>query len=167
VQQTYIPALSTRQLNAYELPYELPKAEAGSLPADAARMVTDVLAATGWSARTLADVIGTTHPTVRALLRGHFAAMPRNRDYQRRLKATYEIISRIFTLAGRDVGRTNTALRDQGRGPSAVDYLVQDRPNDAYLAAIRSLRPPPQDRLIIGSRPLSPQGRTTDPFDDE
>jgi hypothetical protein len=166
VQPTHIPAVFVGIPDLYELPYLLPRVEPEP-PPEAVRLVREIQLATGWSARALGDAIGTTHPTIRALQRGHVSIAPRNRDYQRRLRSAYEIISRIYALADRDVTTTNVALRDRSLGPSAVDFIADDRPSDAYLAALRALRPSRRDRLIVGSRPLSPRGRTVDPFAEE
>jgi hypothetical protein len=164
--QTHIPTTLPGGTDLFELPYRLPEIEPQP-PPEAVRLVREIQFATGWSARTLGDVIGTTHPTIRALQRGHVAIAPRNRDYQRRLRSAYEIITRIYALTDRDVTRTNAALRYQGDGPSASDLIAADRPSDAYLAALRALRPSKRDRRIVGSRPLSPRGRTVDPFAEE
>jgi len=164
--QTHIPTTLIGRADLFALPYRLPDIEPQP-PPEAVRLVREIQLATGWSARTLGDVIGTTHPTIRALQRGRVAIAPRNRDYQRRLRSTYEIITRIHALTGRDVTRTNAALRYLGDGLSAVELIAADRPSDAYLAALRALRPSSRDRRIVGSRPLGPRGRTVDPFAEE
>jgi hypothetical protein len=166
LEETHIPTTLVGKPDIFALPYQLPRIEPQP-PPEAVRLVRDIQLATGWSARTLGDVIGTTHPTIRALQRGRVAIAPRNRDYQRRLLSAYEVITRIHALANRDVTRTNAALRYREHGPSAIHLIAADRPSEAYLAALRALRPSRRDRLIVGSRPLSPRGRTVDPFSEE
>jgi hypothetical protein len=65
----------------------------------------------------------------------------------------HDLVDRVFVLTGRDVRVTQEVLDATGpSGESAFSLLVHDRPADAYLAVIDTLRPQ-REGLITGFRP--------------
>lgn len=160
---THIPAVISHEPDPYSLPYELPVlGEERSVEDD--QMVSQIKNWTGWSNRALAEVIGTTHPTIRAVQEGRLVLTPRNPEYRRRLRETYEVMARLAVIAGNDTARLRDGLDTVVDGRSASDHLRNDRPSEAYLLAIRQLRPPSSDQLRVGSRPMPVTGRIIDPF---
>jgi hypothetical protein len=163
---TRIPAqVRTVVTNPYEMPYQLPTYVVDDVPDDT-RMLSDLKSWTGWSNRKLAEIIGTTHPTIRALSDGRVVITPRNREYRRRLHSVHSVVERVFLLAGRDQHRTRTLLSDDTAGNSAMRQLANGEIGAAYATVLEAVSPP-RPPLITSWSPLSPRGRTVAPFDEE
>jgi hypothetical protein len=108
---------------------------------------------TTWSTRRLAEALGTSHTTVRAIESGRQLVEGHSGDLRRRLVATHSVIERVYVLANRDAVRTTAILDTTLPGQSSpVDELRSGHPNRAYLAAIDILRPR-RPGLIVGDRP--------------
>jgi hypothetical protein len=166
VDTTHIPVAVVTVQDPYSIPYELPVSSPAESPEES-RMVADIQLWTGWSDRALAEVIGTTHPTVKALRDGRFVVVPRNRESRPRLRATHGVIARAFLLTGRDARRVNRVLGDTSRGDSPTQHLIRGDITGAYRSLLDLLRPGDPATLIQSWRPLSPRGRTSAPSDEE
>lgn len=103
---------------------------------------------TGWSARHLGDVLGTSHTTVLAIEEGRRVTQGHSGDLKRRVNDAYDIIERVFLLAGHDPQVTARLLTTQPLGRrSAAEELRRGEPARAYLAAIDVLHPRPPGLL--------------------
>ncbi len=134
---------------------------------DFAGMVHDLERFTGWKDRSIAKVIGTTHPTVRAIRRRESAVGSRTPSILKRLRDAHMVISRIHEIAGKNAQATAMALDSAGDGHSATWYLKEDQPEQAYLVAMEALRPRQSSGLLIGSRPAPHDGRRVAYRDEE
>lgn len=130
-------------------------------------MAKDLRVWTGWSIRALAEVLATTHPTMGQILEGAPQAGTRNKELLRRIEQAYEVVARIYLVAGRDDRRTAVALASSSPSGSAIFHLMTDQPSRAYLAALNALRPERSEGLLVGSRPLKPGSGTVDYLDAE
>lgn len=109
---------------------------------DLQRMVLKLREWTGWSARQLGDVTGTTHTTVYGIERGRRVTEGHSGDLRRHIADAYDVIERIFLLGGRDPNVTARLLETAPLGQrSGVEELQAGKPSRAYLAAIDVLRP--------------------------
>lgn len=132
---------------------------------DIQRMAQEIGNWTGWSARRLGAVLGTSHTTVRAVQNGRPVTAGHSGDLRQRIVDAHAVVSRIFVLADRDPGRTANALDTApGGGRSARTLMEHEDPAKAYVAALDILRPPAEG-LLVGSRPAEP-GRATAPLHD-
>lgn len=117
------------------------------------RAVVELRAWTGWSARRLADVLGTSHTTVLGIETGRQLVDGHSGDLDRRILDTYDVVHRVFLLAGQDSAASDRVLRSAGRdGRAAADDLRDQQPARAYLRAVDALRPRATG-LLAGSRP--------------
>jgi hypothetical protein len=152
------------RIDPFALPrIDLPRMESPVI--DFRAMAFDIHQWTGWSSRALAEAVGTTHPTIGALLTGTTNVGSRNRAYLQRLQGAHEVIERIFQIAGRDRGRTAAALEATYQGHSAVEHLSNGQVRRAYLAATRTLKPRNETDLLTGSRPIVPGEGVADYLD--
>ncbi len=109
---------------------------------DLQRMVFKLREWTGWSARQLGDVIGTSHTTVYGIEAGRRVTEGHSGDLRCHIADAYDVIERIFLLGGRDPNATARLLETAPVGRrSAVEELQAGQPSRAYLAAIDVLRP--------------------------
>lgn len=163
---TSYPVLRERQVDPFKLVgIEFPRWESG--PAlDFGEMARRLKRFTRWSDRALAEAIGTSHPTVAALLKGSPTAGSRNRHLLERLRDMHGVVSRIFLVASKDPRATVMALTSGNGGRCALEYLAQGEPEKAYLAALDALRPRPTDDYLVGTSPSEP-GRGTAAYLDE
>jgi hypothetical protein len=114
---------------------------------DAQRQASELQSWTDWSDRTLAQVLGTTHPTVRALLQGRGATTSRTATVRARLREVHELVARIHALTGSSAAVTARALSElpPGSDRRPLDYLRAGDVRHAYLAALDIVRPAPRD----------------------
>jgi len=125
------------------------------------QMLRDLRGWTGWSDRTLVEIIGTTHPTVAKLNAGESEFLARNETNRRRLAEAYQV-------AGRDTRRTASILEQMSFGDrSARQYLCEGRPNEAYLAVVEALHPARRDGMMRGAHPIDPRTATVAPADED
>jgi hypothetical protein len=114
---------------------------------DAQRQASELQSWTDWSDRTLAQVLGTTHPTVRALLQGRGATTSRTASVRVQLREVHELVARIHALTGGNAALTARALSElpprSDRRP--LDYLRAGDVGQAYLAALDIVRPAARD----------------------
>jgi hypothetical protein len=121
-------------------------------------MAEEILQLTRWSNRQFASALGTTHPTVRAILQGQ-AEGPiwRNSEYRLYLRQMHAVISRISILVGSDRTRLRSILAQTTSSGSSLEHMTAGRFNDAYLAAVDALRPASRPgRLLNGNYPRRP-----------
>ncbi|MFN0154680.1 MAG: helix-turn-helix domain-containing protein [Gaiella sp.] len=119
------------------------------------RLVWDVRRRTGWSARRVAEILGTSHTTISRLERGGRLMTGHSGDLRRRLTDAHEVVSRVSELAGGDVDMTTNTLEIvTPSGRSAVELLQLDDAPRAYLAALDALSPRTEG-LIVGTHARS------------
>lgn len=119
------------------------------------QLVWELRTRTGWSARQLARVLGTSHPTINRIEAGGRLVRGHSGDLRQRLSSTHDVISRVYMLAGSDADATARVLETAGpSGHSPIELMHVDEPARAYLAALDVLNPR-QDGLLVGSRPRS------------
>jgi hypothetical protein len=117
------------------------------------RMIKEMRDRTGWSARRLAEVVGSTHTTILNAENGRPLVSGHSGDLRQRLVETYDLIERVYVLADRDPDKTAAVLATAPPGRrSAVEELRAARdPGRAYLAALDAIRPR-QAGLLVGGR---------------
>lgn len=125
----------------------------------AAREIKDL---TGWSNRRLAQALGVTHPTVKAIEKGGAGALARSPHVQRRLSILHQVLSRIAPLAERKRYPLAQALEQaaQQGGLSALELVRMEDGNRAYLAALDVISPRRRGKMIRSSHPVKP-GRSS------
>ena len=129
------------------LPAPLPLAAPG-----VEHMVKQIREWTGWSARRLADVVGTSHTTILGVENGRSLVGGHSGDLRRRLVDTHGVVERIYLLAGRNPDAMARLLETGPPGRTAIDELHGDEPARAYLAAIEVLQPRTTG-LLVGDQP--------------
>jgi len=118
------------------------------------RVITETRGWTGWSARRLAEVVGSSHTTILNAENGRPLVSGHSGELRQRLVAVHDLVERVYVLADRDVERTATLLGTAPSGRrSAVDELrAGGDPGQAYLAALDALRPR-RSGLLVSDRP--------------
>ena len=127
-------------------------------------MVRQVRTWTGWSTRRLADAVGTSHTTIRAVENGRPLVGGHSGDLRQRLAAAHEVIERVYLLANRNVERVTAILDAAPPGRrSPIDELRSGDAAGAYLSALQVLNPS-RPGLIVGDHPR--RGGATVPLHD-
>ena len=117
------------------------------------RVVKQIREWTGWSARHLANVVGTSHTTILSVESGRSLVDGHSGDLRQRLADTYDVVERVHVLAIRDPETVTRLLETAPPGrKAAIDELRAGEPACAYLAAIDVLRPRSAG-LLVGDRP--------------
>jgi hypothetical protein len=118
------------------------------------RVIREIRGWTGWSARRLADVVGSSHTTVRNAENGRPLVSGHSGDLRQRLVAIHDLVERIYVLVDRDAERTATLLTTAPPGRcSAVEELrATGDAGRAYIALLDTLRPR-RVGLLTGGRP--------------
>jgi transcriptional regulator with XRE-family HTH domain len=131
----------------------IPNQDTSSAP-EVHRFVSEIRNRTGWSARRLAEIVGTSHTTILRIENGGRLVTGHSGELRRRLSQAEDVVARIYVIAGRDQETTARLLEEAAppSGRSAVDFLQSDEPARAYLAAIDVARPRPPG-LLVGTRP--------------
>ena len=125
-------------------------------------LVREIQVATHWSARAIAALLGTTHPTVGALLDGRPAGGRNLPQLQVRLREVHDVVTRVHAIAGGDPNETVRLLTTApASGKSAVALLKERDPAAAYLAAVDVARPRRTGRLMTGLFPARAGEATT------
>lgn len=145
----------------------LPGAKAPTAPR-VQQLLARLQVVTGWSARTTAQALGTTHPTVSALSAGRQASTPRIPEFPGRLVALVELAERLARVADGEVASVDAALRSipPGQTRSAVDHLRSGDLGRAYTTALDVLEPPRRGGMMRSVWPARP-GEATAALDDE
>lgn len=119
------------------------------------RVIREMRERTGWSARRLAEIVGSSHTTIinaengRPLVSGHSG------DLRQRLVESHDLIERVYVLVDRDPERTATILAtapETGRLSAVEELRDSGDPGRAYLAALDVIRPR-RTGLVVGDRP--------------
>jgi hypothetical protein len=121
--------------------------------ADLPRQIRDLIEWTGWSARQLGDVLGTSHTTVLALQQGRRPHASRTGDLPDRVEEAHGVVERIRVIAGAPDLTARALERGSEGARSAVEELRRRRPARAYLAALDALRRRETGDLLVGDRP--------------
>jgi transcriptional regulator with XRE-family HTH domain len=118
------------------------------------RVIREMRERTGWSARHLAEIVGSTHTTILNAENGRPLVSGHSGDLRQRLVEAHDLIERVFVLVDRDPERTATILATAPTGwRSAVEELLATGdPGRAYLAALDAVRPR-RSGLLVGDRP--------------
>lgn len=107
---------------------------------------------TQWSSRRLAEVLVTSHTTIRAVENGRPLVGGHSGDLRHRLIEAHEVVKRVFLLADRDPGKAAMVLDTTLPGRrSAVDELRAGEPGRAYIVALDVIRPR-RPGLVVGDR---------------
>jgi hypothetical protein len=123
------------------------------------RMVKQIREWTGWSTRRTAEVLNTTHTTLRAVENGRPLVSGHSGDLRERLISMHDVVERVHLLVNRDSDRTAEVLDSAPPGQlSPSDELQAGNPARSYLAAIDVLRPR-RPGLLVGDR-LRREGAT-------
>lgn len=140
--------------------------ESASRPAPSAqRLAQELLLWTGWSHRSLAAVLGISHPTVAALVQGKSSA--RVGDLFARLIEAHEVVQRVYLIADKDAPRARRLLSATSKsGYSVRDLLAQRQPAAAYLAALDASGPLPVGPMMQSIWPSSAGNATVDLAED-
>jgi hypothetical protein len=159
--------LSKAPRDPYATDYVLPAPVVIEAP-DVTQKLHDLVQWTEWSNRIIAQVIGVSHPTVGQALAGHAGALSRRADAVERLDLAHDIAERVFILAKRDAKRAAEALDTaNSEGITATDYLIEGGIADAYLTAIRALRPPRSGSMMASRYAMDPRRASASVYDEE
>jgi hypothetical protein len=122
------------------------------------RHIIELQRLTGWSERTLASIVGTSHPTIRAALAGSQGALTRSADVKERIDSLHAIVTRLAPLADQRQDAIVEALTSHPSGStaSAIDLVGSGKMAAAYLAAMEVLRPRRTSGMMQGSSPARP-----------
>lgn len=118
------------------------------------QVIREIRDKTGWAARRLAEIVGSSHTTIINAEKGRPLAMGHSGDLRQRLVEGHDLIERVYLLVGRDRERTAAVLATApSGGRSAVEELRETGDaGRAYLAALDAIRPR-RTGLLVGDRP--------------
>jgi hypothetical protein len=112
------------------------------IPPEARRQAERVRQWTGMSQRALASLLGTTHPTIGALLSGQTSDFLRRPDVRSRLADLYALCSRLAPLVAEDPREMGRILQaSEGEGRNVGELAVNGELVRAYLVALRNIAP--------------------------
>jgi hypothetical protein len=122
-----------------------------------ARRLRDIATYTGWSNRTLAEILGTTHPTIAAVLSGRDTSRVVNlRD---RIARVHSAIERLALLSRRDIAEVRRLLETKPDGRSSAAELMKSGAfSQAYLTALDVRRPQVDEGLMGAALPARRRG---------
>ena len=125
------------------------------------RTIKEVRDRTGWSARRLAEIVGTSHTMILSAENGRPLISGHSGELRRRLVEVHDLVERVHVLVGGDQERTFAALesRPPGRSSAVEELKATGDSGRAYLAVLDALRPRPVG-ILTSSRPR-PDGPTT------
>lgn len=127
------------------------------------RQVRDVLDWTGWSSRTLAEIVGTTHPTISAIAAGRSTTFTRAPGLPFKLAELHGLLERLNIVAGDDAVELNRMI---GTPPAegertGLQQLSDWNLTDAWLAAVNVASPRRQSGMMRGRFPARAGQATT------
>jgi transcriptional regulator with XRE-family HTH domain len=93
---------------------------------------------TGWSQRELAEVLGTTHPTIGALTSGRTTDLVRRSDLKQALMDLHAVCMRLRVLFPGDKAALRECLQFSVGGESVAKMAASGRPAAAYIAALEA-----------------------------
>jgi hypothetical protein len=105
-----------------------------------ARRLRDLAAWTGWSNRRLAELLGTSHPTIAAARRGRETTrVPELAD---RIAGLHRVVERVAVLCDRDVSEVIRLIETRPPGGvSAATHIEMGELSKAYLAVLDARAP--------------------------
>lgn len=117
------------------------------------RVIRETRERTGWSARRLAEIVGSSHTTLLNAENGRPLVSGHSGDLRQRLVEAHDLVERIYLLVERDPQRTAAILATAPNGRlSAIEELRNaGDPGKAYLAALDAIRPR-RTGLLVGDR---------------
>ena len=137
----------------------VPQFEGRAVP-QAQALASMIRSATGWSKRTLAKALASTHPTVTAIEKGRSSG--RQGDLLTRLNEVHDVVTRVHLLAERDIHATDRLLTTPSvEGLAPIDFLALREPGTAYLAVLDVMRPRRADSLMVSRWPSLAGGATS------
>lgn len=133
----------------------------------AQRMTREIRRVTGWSQRKVAQVLGITHPTVRALEEGRSGH--RDPALFERLVQTHAVIARVHLLLGGNAVDTGRVLdtAPSNSTDTAAQLLAASRPGASLAAALDVIRPRRSAPMMTGIWPARAGEATNALTDDE
>jgi len=118
------------------------------------------------SLRSLADVLGTTHPTLAALLSGRATDFARRPEIRRRVADLFAVCERLAPLVGHDRQRLADLLAGTGDNDRRIiELAAEGQPARAYVLALTRLSPPAEDAFPRGVFPAVPGEATVELHD--
>ncbi len=143
----------------------IPKYEPQPVP-ELTKIVKRLIEQTGWSNRSLAEIVGTTHPTIQAIKRGR--ELERRRDLAEALFNTAEVVEKISRLARGNQAMLKTVLSTRGSdGETPLQLLAAGEYARAYLRALDMLnKSRPTVRLLDARQARQPSQDVGLIFDD-
>jgi hypothetical protein len=118
---------------------------------DLTRVVYSLIGCTGWSNRTIAGLIGTTHPTIQAIKKGR--ELERRPELAEALFKAAEVVEKLSRLAEGDQARLNSVLKNPGAdGQTPLRLLSEGAYATAYLKAMDLLGRPRRAGGLLKAR---------------
>ena len=115
------------------------------------RIVKRLVERTGWSNRSLAEIVGTTHPTIQAIKRGR--EPERRRDLAEALFNTAEVVEKISRLTRGNQAMLKAILSTRGSdGETPLQLLAAGEYAKAYLRALDMLNEARPTVRLLDSR---------------
>lgn len=135
----------------------------GRLAPTVQRQVRDILRWSGWSVRALAEVIGTTHPTISAIASGRSTSFSRIPDLPSKLGELHGLFDRLNLIAQDDVVELNRLLatRPAEGKLSALELLASWNLTDAWISVLDVSSPRRQGGMMRGRFPSRAGQATT------
>jgi hypothetical protein len=118
-----------------------------------ASVISRLIDRTGWSNRRIADIVGTTHPTIQAIRGGR--EPERRPELADALYKTAEVVEKISKLSRGNQTTLNAILKNRGQtgyGQTPLQLLAAGEYAKAYLAAIDFLNKPRQSGGLLNVR---------------
>lgn len=112
-----------------------------------ASFLDDLAAWTGWSNRDLATALGTSHPTVGALRSGEAVAFARRPEIRHRLADLHALCTRLRPMVYGDATRLGRLLTTAVAGQTPLELVRAGAAARAYLFALRTLAPEPEEEF--------------------
>jgi len=127
------------------------------VPPEAQTQAEYVRISTGMSQRALASLLGTTHPTIGALLSGQSTEFLRKPEVRRRLSDVFALCTRLSPLTSDDAKETGRLLEASDEEGRTVGYLAANGElSKAYLLALRTISPPSTAKMLNSPYPAQP-----------
>ncbi len=142
--------------SAYNLSYYVPTLYPVEV-SDIVRLLVAIQGWTGWSGQ---DLVNLAFPPYSRRVRiTSSGAVEIDAALCERVESISNVVEHIYAASGYDSHRTDEALTRSATvdGESALTYLMADRFDEAYLEALRVLRPSAREGLATGrgTRPLA------------
>lgn len=124
-----------------------------------------LMAWTGMSLRVLAEVLGTTHPTLSALTKGQSTELSRRPEVLERLESLHSVAERLAPVNPGGPRLLGDVLLSETGGRTLADLAANGSAARAYIVALKSLVPRPEERFKA-SFATRPEGTSTAALDD-